>query len=277
MDEKTNNINFNENGFEFLESLLKENKIIANDESLYEAKNIKLIHNFYSALKAHHFFHLDQHYVIQDKEVIIVDEFTGRLMPGRRWSDGIHQAIEAKENIKIKKENITLASITFQNYFRQYEKICGMTGTADTEAFEFQFIYKLETVIIPTHKKMIRKDHVDKVYKTAKEKLKAIINEIKNCNSKGQPVLVGTTSIESSEQISKILLKEKIKHQILNAKFHEKEAQIIAQAGSSRNGYYCYKYGRSWNRYCSWWKSRHLITKNRKKIIIMLLKKVDSI
>ena len=216
-----------------LNLLLKKNKIIANDESLYEAKNIKLIHNFYSALKAHHFFHLDQHYVIQDKEVIIVDEFTGRLMPGRRWSDGIHQAIEAKENIKIKKENITLASITFQNYFRQYEKICGMTGTADTEAFEFQFIYKLETVIIPTHKKMIRKDHVDKVYKTSKEKLKAIIDEIKNCNSKGQPVLVGTTSIESSEQISKILSKEKIKHQILNAKFHEKEAQIISQAGSS--------------------------------------------
>ena len=172
MDEKANSINFNENGFEFLESLLKKNKIIANDESLYEANNIKLIHNFYSALKAHNFFHLDQHYVIQDNEVIIVDEFTGRLMPGRRWSDGIHQAIEAKENIKIKKENITLASITFQNYFRQYEKICGMTGTADTEAFEFQFIYKLETVIIPTHKKMIRKDHVDKVYKTAKEKLK---------------------------------------------------------------------------------------------------------
>ena len=194
---------------------MKKNNIIANDESLYEAKNIKLIHNFYSALKAHYFFHLDQHYVVQDKEVIIVDEFTGRLMPGRRWSDGIHQAIEAKENIKIKKENITLASITFQNYFRQYEKICGLTGTSDTEAFEFQFIYKLETVIIPTHKKMIRKDHVDKVYKTAKEKLKAIINEIKNCNSKGQPVLVGTTSIESSEQISKILLKEKIKHQII--------------------------------------------------------------
>ena len=192
-----------------------------------------LIHNFYSALKAHHFFHLDQHYVIQDKEVIIVDEFTGRLMPGRRWSDGIHQAIEAKESIKIKKENITLASITFQNYFRQYEKICGMTGTADTEAFEFQFIYKLETVIIPTHKKMIRKDHVDRVFKTAKEKLKAIIDEIKNCNSTGQPVLVGTTSIENSEQISKILSKEKIKHQILNAKFHEKEAQIISQAGSS--------------------------------------------
>ncbi len=233
LDEKANNINFNENGFEFLESLLKKNKIIANDESLYEANNIKLIHNFYSALKAHHFFHLDQHYVIQDKEVIIVDEFTGRLMPGRRWSDGIHQAIEAKESIKIKKENITLASITFQNYFRLYKKICGMTGTADTEAFEFQFIYKLETVIIPTHKKMIRKDHVDKVYKTAKEKLKAIIDEIKKCNSIGQPVLVGTTSIENSEQISKILSKEKIKHQILNAKFHEKEAQIISQAGSS--------------------------------------------
>ena len=232
LDEKANNINFNESGFEFLESLLKKNKIIENDESLYEAKNIKLIHNFYSALKAHHFFHLDQHYVIQDKEVIIVDEFTGRLMPGRRWSDGIHQAIEAKENITIKKENITLASITFQNYFRQYEKICGMTGTADTEAFEFQFIYKLETVIIPTNKKMIRKDHVDKVFKTAKEKLKAIIDEIKKCNIKGQPVLVGTTSIESSEQISKILSKEKIKHQILNAKFHEKEAQIISQAGS---------------------------------------------
>ena len=154
-------------------------------------------------------------------------------MPGRRWSDGIHQAIEAKENIKIKKENITLASITFQNYFRQYEKICGMTGTADTEAFEFQFIYKLETVIIPTHKKMIRKDNVDKVFKTTKEKLKAIIDEIKNCNRMGQPVLVGTTSIESSEQISKVLSKEKIKHQILNAKFHEKEAQIISQAGST--------------------------------------------
>jgi preprotein translocase subunit SecA len=176
--------------------------------SLYEPAYINLVHHLYAALRAHNLFHRDQHYVVQNGEVVIVDEFTGRLMHGRRWSDGLHQAVEAKENVAIQNENQTLASITFQNYFRMYRKLAGMTGTADTEAYEFQEIYGLETVVIPTHKPMIRNDRLDQVYRTAKEKHKAIIEDIKDCHERGQPVLVGTTSIESSELLSGLLTKE---------------------------------------------------------------------
>jgi len=189
------------------------------------------MHHLYAALRAHHLFHRDQHYVVQDDEVIIVDEFTGRLMQGRRWSDGLHQAVEAKEKVAIQNENQTLASITFQNYFRMYGKLAGMTGTADTEAYEFQQIYGLETVVIPTNVPMIRDDRLDQVYRTAKEKYRAVIKDIEDCQARGQPVLVGTTSIENSELISGLLAKEKLAHQVLNAKQHEREAQIVAQAG----------------------------------------------
>ena len=189
------------------------------------------MHHLYAALRAHHLFHRDQHYVVQNGEVIIVDEFTGRLMPGRRWSDGLHQAVEAKEKVAIQNENQTLASITFQNYFRMYGKLAGMTGTADTEAYEFQEIYGLETVVIPTHMPMIRDDRLDQVYRTAKEKYEAIIDDIKDCYERGQPVLVGTTSIENSELLSGMLAKEKLPHQVLNAKQHAREAEIVAQAG----------------------------------------------
>ncbi len=189
------------------------------------------MHHLYAALRAHHLFHRDQHYVVQDGEVIIVDEFTGRLMTGRRWSDGLHQAVEAKEKVAIQNENQTLASITFQNYFRMYGKLAGMTGTADTEAYEFQEIYGLETVVVPTHMPMIRDDRLDQVYRTAKEKYKAIIDDITDCHERGQPVLVGTTSIENSELLSAMLQKEKLPHQVLNAKQHAREAEIVAQAG----------------------------------------------
>jgi len=198
---------------------------------LYDTANITLIHHLYAALRAHNLFHLDQHYVVQDGEVVIVDEFTGRLMAGRRWSDGLHQAVEAKEGVTIQKENQTLASITFQNYFRMYGKLAGMTGTADTEAYEFQQIYSLETVIIPPHRPTIRKDMMDKVYLTAKEKYHAVIDDIKDCYKRGQPVLVGTTSIENSELLSGYLERDKLPHQVLNAKQHAREAEIIAQAG----------------------------------------------
>ncbi|NBW61392.1 MAG: preprotein translocase subunit SecA, partial [Methylophilaceae bacterium] len=187
--------------------------------------------HLYAALRAHHLFHRDQHYVVRDNEIVIVDEFTGRMMAGRRWSDGLHQAVEAKEGVQIQKENQTLASITFQNYFRMYNKLCGMTGTADTEAYEFNQIYGLETVVIPTHRSTRRIDHMDKVYRTAKEKYQAVIEDIKECQKRGQPVLVGTTSIENSELISSLLDKAKLSHQVLNAKQHEREAHIIEQAG----------------------------------------------
>src|SRR5436853_73675 len=189
------------------------------------------MHHLYAALRANHLYNRDQHYVVQNGEVIIVDEFTGRLMTGRRWSDGLHQAVEAKEGVQIQSENQTLASITFQNYFRMYGKLSGMTGTADTEAYEFQEIYGLETVVIPPNKPTIRKDELDLVYKTAREKFEAVTADIRDCHERGQPVLVGTTSIENSELISGLLTKAKLPHQVLNAKQHAKEAEIVAQAG----------------------------------------------
>ena len=189
------------------------------------------MHHLYAALRAHSLYHRDQHYVVHNGEVVIVDEFTGRLMPGRRWSDGLHQAVEAKEGVRIQRENQTLASITFQNYFRMYRKLAGMTGTADTEAYEFQQIYNLETVVIPTHMPMIREERMDQVFKTKREKVQAVIEDIKDCYERGQPVLVGTTSIENSEELSGHLQKEKLPHQVLNAKQHAREAEIVVQAG----------------------------------------------
>lgn len=231
VDEKTHQVILSEQGHEHAEQLLTDAGLLAEGSSLYEAASITLVHHMYAALRAKSLFHLDQHYVVRDGEVIIVDEFTGRMMPGRRWSDGLHQAVEAKEGVTIQKENQTLASITFQNYFRMYTKLSGMTGTADTEAYEFNQIYGLETIVIPTHRVMQRKDHMDKVYRTAAEKYQAVIEDIKECQKRGQPVLVGTTSIENSELIAGLLNEAKLDHQVLNAKQHEREAQIIVQAG----------------------------------------------
>ncbi|MEO6975423.1 MAG: preprotein translocase subunit SecA [Gallionella sp.] len=234
VDEKNNQILLTESGHEHAEDILTRAGLLPEGGSLYDTANITLIHHLYAALRAHNLFHLDQHYVVQDGEVTIVDEFTGRLMSGRRWSDGLHQAVEAKEGVTIQKENQTLASITFQNYFRMYGKLAGMTGTADTEAYEFQQIYSLETVIIPPHRPTIRKDMMDKVYLTANEKYHAVIEDIKDCYQRGQPVLVGTTSIENSELLSGYLERDKLPHQVLNAKQHEREAEIIAQAGQPK-------------------------------------------
>jgi preprotein translocase subunit SecA len=231
VDEKGQSVNFSEAGHEHAETYLEEAGLLPAGSSLYEAANIGLVHHLNAALRALNLFHRDQHYVVRDNEIVIVDEFSGRMMPGRRWSDGLHQAVEAKEGVEIQKENQTLASITFQNYFRMYEKLSGMTGTADTEAYEFNQIYGLETVVIPTHRPMQRKDAMDKVYRTAAEKYNAVIEDIKECQKRGQPVLVGTTSIENSEIISNALTKAKLDHQVLNAKQHEREAQIITQAG----------------------------------------------
>ena len=231
VDEKNHQILLTESGHERAENILTQAGLLPAGGSLYDPANITLIHHLYAALRAHNLFHRDQHYVVQDGEVVIVDEFTGRLMAGRRWSDGLHQAVEAKEGVAIQKENQTLASITFQNYFRMYHKLAGMTGTADTEAYEFQQIYGLETVIIPPNRPTIRNDMMDKVYLTAKEKYQAVINDIKDCHERGQPVLVGTTSIENSELLSHMLEKEKLPHQVLNAKQHAREAEIVAQAG----------------------------------------------
>jgi preprotein translocase subunit SecA len=231
VDEKNNQILLTESGHEHAENILAQAGLLPVGGSLYDPANITLIHHLYAALRAHNLFHRDQHYVVQDSEVVIVDEFTGRLMSGRRWSDGLHQAVEAKEGVTIQKENQTLASITFQNYFRMYSKLAGMTGTADTEAYEFQQIYNLETVIIPPHRPTIRKDMMDKVYLTAREKYLAAIEDIKDCYERGQPVLVGTTSIENSELLSGYLERDKLPHQVLNAKQHAREAEIIAQAG----------------------------------------------
>ena len=232
VDEKGRQINLSDSGFEKAERLLEEKNLLKKGESLYDATNIGLLHHLIASLKAHNLFEKDQHYVVQNNNVIIVDEFTGRLMPGRRWSEGIHQAIEAKEGVQIEPENQTLASITFQNYFRMYKKLAGMTGTADTEAFEFKQIYDLETLIVPTHKEMVRKDHQDQIYRTVEEKFEAVVSDIQARHKSGQPVLVGTTSIENSEKLSKYLREKNIEHQVLNAKHHEKEAEIIAQAGS---------------------------------------------
>ncbi|MBZ0104701.1 MAG: preprotein translocase subunit SecA [Sulfuricella denitrificans] len=231
VDEKAHQVLLSEEGHEHAEQLLAEAGLLLPGSSLYDASNIALMHHMYAALRAHALYHLDQHYVVQNGEIVIVDEFTGRLMSGRRWSDGLHQAVEAKEGVQIQRENQTLASITFQNYFRMYGKLSGMTGTADTEAFEFQQIYGLETVVIPTHRDMIRDDRMDQVFRTAGEKYQAVINDIKDCQKHGQPVLVGTTSIESSELLSKMLTQAKLPHEVLNAKQHAREAEIVAQAG----------------------------------------------
>ncbi|HZE59706.1 MAG TPA: preprotein translocase subunit SecA [Burkholderiales bacterium] len=234
VDEKNHQIVLSEAGHEKAEQILTRIGMLPEGASLYEPAYINLVHHLYAALRAHHLFHRDQHYVVQNGEVIIVDEFTGRLMQGRRWSDGLHQAVEAKENVAIQNENQTLASITFQNYFRMYGKLAGMTGTADTEAYEFQQIYGLETVVIPTHMPMVRKDRQDQVYRTAKERYEAVIKDIRDCSDRGQPVLVGTTSIENSELLSGMLNKVKLPHQVLNAKQHAREAEIIAQAGQPK-------------------------------------------
>jgi preprotein translocase subunit SecA len=231
VDEKAHTILLSETGHEHAEELLSRVGMLPPGASLYEPAYINLMHHLYAALRAQNLYHRDQHYVVQDGEVIIVDEFTGRLMSGRRWSDGLHQAVEAKEKVAIQSENQTLASITFQNYFRMYGKLAGMTGTADTEAYEFMEIYNLETVVIPTHKEMVREDRMDQVYRSAREKYQAIINDIHDCYKRGQPVLVGTTSIENSELLSGLLDKEKLPHQVLNAKQHAREAEIVAQAG----------------------------------------------
>jgi preprotein translocase subunit SecA len=231
VDEKAHQVHISESGHEKLEGILVKMGLLAEGESLYAPQNIILMHHLNAALRAHHLFHRDQHYVVQNGEVVIVDEFTGRLMPGRRWSEGLHQAVEAKERVQIQQENQTLASITFQNYFRMYAKLAGMTGTADTEAYEFQEIYRLETVVIPTHRPMVRVDGQDKIYRTVKEKYNAILADIKECHQRAQPVLVGTTSIENSEVLSNLLHKEGLPHQVLNAKQHAKEAEIVAQAG----------------------------------------------
>jgi preprotein translocase subunit SecA len=231
VDEKQHQIVLSEAGHQKAEEILARSGLLPEGASLYEPAYINLVHLLYAALRAHSLFHRDQHYVVQDGEVVIVDEFTGRLMQGRRWSDGLHQAVEAKEKVAIQNENQTLASITFQNYFRMYGKLAGMTGTADTEAYEFQEIYGLEVVVIPTNNPMIRQDRLDQVYRTAKEKYQAVIADIRDCQARGQPVLVGTTSIENSELISGLLAKEKLEHQVLNAKQHAREAEIVAQAG----------------------------------------------
>ncbi len=231
VDEKNHTVSLSEQGHEHAEDVLSQLGLLPEGDSLYSSSNIMLMHHLMAALRAHTLFHKDQHYVVQDGEIVIVDEFTGRLSTGRRWSDGLHQAIEAKEGVEVKKENQTLASITFQNYFRLYEKLAGMTGTADTEAFEFQSIYGLETVIIPTNRPAQRKDFNDQIFRTSEEKYEAVIKDIQQCYEKGQPVLVGTTSIETSELVSNLLSQQGLKHNVLNAKEHEREADIVAQAG----------------------------------------------
>jgi len=230
-DEKAHQVLLTEAGHEKAEQILTSMGLLPEGASLYDSANISLIHHLYAALRAHTLYHKDQHYVVQNNEIVIVDEFTGRLMSGRRWSDGLHQAVEAKESVEIKAENQTLASITFQNYFRMYARLSGMTGTADTEAYEFQQIYNLETVVIPPNRPSQRKDKQDQVYKTAEEKYGAMLKDIQECQERGQPVLVGTTSIENSELLSGILARHKLAHNVLNAKQHAREAEIIAQAG----------------------------------------------
>ncbi len=231
LDEKSHQVFLTEQGHESAEKILFDLNLIPEGATLYDPANITLMHHLYAALRANHLYHRDQHYVVQEGEIVIVDEFTGRLMSGRRWSDGLHQAVEAKEGVSIQPENQTLASITFQNYFRLYGKLAGMTGTADTEAYEFQEIYGLETVVMPHNRANVRDDQLDRVYKTTREKYEASIKDIRECYGRGQPVLVGTTSIENSEIIASLLEKENLPHQVLNAKQHAREADIVAQAG----------------------------------------------
>ena len=231
VEEKNKQVHLTEEGHEHVEQLMLESGLLKEGESLYDATNIRLMHHLNAALRAHALYKRDVEYIVRGGEVIIVDEFTGRTMPGRRWSDGLHQAVEAKEGVQVREENQTVASITFQNYFRLYKKLSGMTGTADTEAPEFLQIYGLEVVVIPTHKPMVRKDHADFVYLTQSDKFKAIIEDIRDCVERKQPVLVGTTSIETSEFLAELLEKQNIAHQVLNAKQHEREASVVAQAG----------------------------------------------
>lgn len=231
IDEKSKQVFLTEDGHDKVENLIRESGLLSDGSNLYDAKNIALVHHLNAAMRAHAMYQKDVDYIVNGGEVVIVDEFTGRTMPGRRWSDGLHQAIEAKEGVEVQQENQTLASITFQNYFRLYNKLSGMTGTADTEAFEFQQIYGLEVIVIPTHRSISRNDMPDLVYLTQKEKFDAIIKDVEYCAEKGQPVLVGTTSIEASEYLASMLTKKKIPHEVLNAKQHEREAQIVAQAG----------------------------------------------
>jgi preprotein translocase subunit SecA len=231
VDEKGKQVHLSEAGMEHIESLFRRAGILGEDDSLYDAANIAVVHHLNAALRAHSLFQRDVDYIVRDGEVIIIDEFTGRTLAGRRWSDGLHQAVEAKEGVPIQRENQTLASITFQNLFRMYGKLSGMTGTADTEAFEFQSIYNLEVVVIPTHRPMVRKDEADLVFLKKEPKFQAIIEDIRSCRERGQPVLVGTTSVEVSEFLSDLLKKEKLPHEVLNAKQHAREATIVAQAG----------------------------------------------
>jgi preprotein translocase subunit SecA len=231
IDEKSKQVYLTEDGMAHVEELMVKSGLLKADDSLYNAQNLNLVHHLNAGLRAHHLFNKDVDYIVREGEVVIVDEFTGRTLAGRRWSEGLHQAIEAKEGVPIQRENQTLASITFQNYFRLYDKLAGMTGTADTEAYEFQSIYGLEVVVIPTAKPMVRDDKDDLVFLKAEVKYKAIIDDIEDCVNRGQPVLVGTTSIETSELLSGILKKHKIKHEVLNAKQHEREAAIVAHAG----------------------------------------------
>ncbi len=231
VDEKARQIFLTEEGHQKVEQLMVQEGLLTEDDSLYDAANIRLMHHLTAALRAHALFRKDVEYIVRNGEVVIVDEFTGRTMPGRRWSDGLHQAVEAKEGVRVREENQTVASITFQNYFRLYDKLAGMTGTADTEAFEFQQIYGLEVVVIPTHRNMIRNDQADLVYLTQKDKFQAIIEDIKDCRTREQPVLVGTTSIETSEFLADLLQKDEVVHQVLNAKQHEREAHVVAEAG----------------------------------------------
>ncbi len=234
LDEKSHQVFLTEQGHESAERILSDRGLIPEGASLYDPANITLMHHLHAALRANHLYHRDQHYVVQNGEIVIVDEFTGRLMSGRRWSEGLHQAVEAKEGVAIQPENQTMASITFQNYFRLYGKLAGMTGTADTEAYEFQEIYGLETVVMPPNRPSRRDDQLDRVYKTTREKYEAAIKDIRECHERGQPVLVGTTSIENSEIIAQLLEKEKLPHQVLNAKQHAREAEIVAQAGRAK-------------------------------------------
>lgn len=231
VDEKGRQIHLTEEGHQHVEDLMLANNLLAEGESLYDAANISLMHHLNAALRAHALYQRDVDYIVKDGQIVIVDEFTGRTMPGRRWGDGLHQAVEAKEGVRIQSENQTLASITFQNYFRLYAKLSGMTGTADTEAYEFQQIYNLEVVVVPTHRPMVRQDHGDLIFLSVEEKFAAIINDIRERHAAGQPVLVGTTSIEASEMLSQQLHKEGIRHEVLNAKQHEREAEIIVHAG----------------------------------------------
>ncbi|MDD5336167.1 MAG: preprotein translocase subunit SecA [Rhodoferax sp.] len=234
LDEKSHQVFLTEQGHESAERILYDLGLIPEGASLYDPANITLMHHLYAALRANHLYHRDQHYVVQNGEIVIVDEFTGRLMTGRRWSEGLHQAVEAKEGVAIQAENQTMASITFQNYFRLYAKLAGMTGTADTEAYEFQEIYGLETVVMPYNRPSRREDQLDRVYKTTREKYEAAIKDIRECYERGQPVLVGTTSIENSEVLAELLEKAKLPHQVLNAKQHAREAEIVAQAGRAK-------------------------------------------